>query len=119
MGAAYTILGRRRRLPDIWSTNDMDRWAAERQATNTVIQGSAADTCKLAMLLIFDERLDKKYGCDMLFQVHDEILFECPDEYVEEVKPLIKEWMEHPFPADLAVPLEVDIGHGTSWGTAK
>ncbi len=119
MGAAYTILGRRRRLPDIWSTHDMDRWAAERQAVNTVIQGSAADTCKLAMLLIYDERLDKKYGCDMLFQVHDEILFECPEEHVEEVKPIIKMWMEHPFPSELAVPLEVEIGHGNSWGEAK
>lgn len=118
-GFAFTILGRRRRLSDIWSSSEMDRWKAERQGSNLPIQGSAADVCKMAMILINEDQLNIKYDCRMLLQVHDELVFEVPKEAADEVMPIIKEWMEHPFPSELAVPLTVEIGKGDSWGTAK
>jgi DNA polymerase-1 len=118
-GYAFTFLGRRRALHDIWSISDMDRWRAERQAVNLPIQGTAADVCKMAMIMIHDDQLEKKFDCRMLSQVHDEIIFECPKEAAPEVMPIIQEWMEHPFPTDMEVPLSVDIGAGSSWGAAK
>lgn len=118
-GYAFTYLGRRRALPAISSRATMDRWGAERQAVNLPIQGTAADAAKMAMILIHEDKLDEKYGCHMLSQVHDELIFECPKETAEEVMPIIKDWMEHPFPTDMAVPLTIDIGQGPSWGAAK
>jgi DNA polymerase-1 len=115
-GYSFTILGRRRFLPDIASRDDMMRFRAERQATNNPIQGSAADVVKMAMLRCFYESdLEKQYGCKMLLQVHDELMFECPDENVEQVKPIIREMMEHSMHTELAVPLTVSMGVGRSW----
>lgn len=118
-GFAFTILGRRRRLTEIWSTNRAERNQAERQAVNMPIQGSAADVCKMAMTLIHEDNLQEKYDCRMQLQVHDELVFQCPSENVDIAKPIIKEWMEHPFPTDLAVDLTVEIGVGDTWGRAK
>ncbi|MCI0563296.1 MAG: DNA polymerase, partial [Nitrososphaera sp.] len=118
-GFAFTILGRRRTLPDINSRDDMTRWRAERQATNMPIQGSAADIMKMAMIHIYEDQLDVKYGCDMLLQVHDELGFECPKETADEAMPIIQMWMEHALPTELAVPLVVEIGKGENWATAK
>jgi len=115
-GYSFTLLGRRRFLPDIIAGDDMSRWKAERQATNTPIQGSAADVVKMAMLRCFYEGdLERQYGCKMLLQVHDELMFECPDENVAVVQPIIREMMEHSLPTDLAVPLTVSMGVGHSW----
>lgn len=115
-GYSFTVLGRRRFLPDIVSKNEMDRWGAERQATNQPIQGSAADVVKMAMIRCYYEGdLEKRYGCRMLLQVHDELMFECPTENAEEVKPIIKEMMEHSLPTDLATPLTISMGVGKSW----
>jgi DNA polymerase-1 len=118
-GYAFTLLGRRRRLNDIWATSSYDRFRAERQASNLPIQGTAADVCKMAMILIHEDNLQQKYDCRMQLQVHDEIVFQCPKKATQEVIPIIKQWMEHPFPTDLAVALDVEIGSGHSWGEAK
>ena len=118
-GYAFTIMGRRRNVPEINSTRRDERQRGERIAVNTPIQGSAADVVKMAQILCFKARVDKKYGAEMNLQVHDELMFECPKETVPEAMEEIKEWMEHPFVEDLAVPLAVDIGHGQSWMEAK
>jgi len=129
-----TILGRPRRfheLPAIGELLDkMSRWKlpgsarknlaqAERQSVNSVIQGSAADVAKMAMIKCeFDHRL-RNLGVEMLLQVHDELLFEVPEENVDEAKKIVLELMEHPFGDDLLVPLNADAGVGFSWATAK
>jgi DNA polymerase-1 len=119
-GYAFTVLGRRRFIPEIASMNDMDRWQAERQASNTGIQGSAADVVKMAMILCHqDPYLTKECGARMLIQVHDELMFEVPEETVQQAKASIKDWMEHPFPTDLEVPLDISAGVGHSWIDAK
>jgi len=116
---SYTLLGRRRHHPGIESPIITDRWAEERKAVNNQIQGTAADAVRLAMINCSKAQLDKKYGCKMLLQVHDELVFECPGETAEAAKAEIQRIMEHPFPTDLAVPLEVSLGIGPSWNRAK
>lgn len=118
-GCAYTLLGRRRYLPEIRSLRQDERWGAERKAVNNQIQGTAADAVRLAMLHCYRSGLEKQYGCRMLLQVHDELVFECPKEYVQEVKEIIRDCMEHPFPTDLAVALPVSMGSGANWLEAK
>jgi DNA polymerase I len=118
-GYSFTLLGRRRFHPDIFSNNPMDRWAAERQAVNNHIQGTAADIVKLAMVLCDRAGLDERFGCHMELQVHDELMFECPKETTREALPVIQQIMEHPLPTELAVPLTVSIGSGPSWINAK
>jgi len=115
-GYAWTILGRRRYLPDILSSNRMDQFKAERQAVNTPIQGSAADIVKCGMLRIWREAKLEQYGCRMLLQVHDELVFECPEEAAEEVRPIITHMMENPLPTALDVPMTISMGQGRSWG---
>ncbi len=118
-GAIFTIMGRRRSVPGINSYRNDDRSKAERIAVNTPIQGSAADVVRMAQINCFRASLEYRYGCRMLLQVHDELIFECPKETVVEAKAEIKEYMEHPFCIDLSVPLGVDIGSGKSWMAAK
>lgn len=118
-GAVFTIMGRRRNLPGIHSYNRRDRSQAERVAVNTPIQGSAADVVRMAQLHCWSAGLDRRFGAKMLLQVHDELVFECPDENVKECKEEIKEYMEHPFAIDLPVPLGVDINSGPDWLSAK
>jgi DNA polymerase-1 len=118
-GYSFTIMGRRRNVPQILSPNKGERQKAERIAVNTPIQGSAADVVKMAQILCHRARLDLKYDAKMLLQVHDELVFEMPKEAVPEAMDEIKEWMEHPFFEDMPVPLAVDIGHGQSWMDAK
>jgi len=118
-GYAYTLLGRRRFLPEINSTQNDIRWRAERQASNVPIQGTAADVVKMAMILCDQANLVDEYGFHMLLQVHDELAFEGPEETTEECLKVIKEIMEDSLPTKLAVPLEVSIGKGKSWMDAK
>lgn len=119
-GYAFTLLGRRRYLPDITSRDDYVRFRAERQSSNMPIQGTAAEVCKMAMINIYeDTELRDKYGYEMCLQVHDEIVGECPEECVPIVVDRVREWMEHPFPTDIGVPLTAEIGSGDTWGTAK
>ena len=111
-----TLLGRRRYIPELASHNEIDRQTGLRIAANTPIQGSAADLCKLAMLAIA-RRLDSE-GLEtrMLLQVHDELVFECPEREVERATLLVRECMERPYPLD--VPLVVDVGVGRTWSDA-
>jgi DNA polymerase-1 len=118
-GYSFTILGRRRFHPEIVSMNNLERWEAERKAVNNEIQGTAADIMKVAMINIDAANLDDEYGCFMLNQVHDELVFESAEETVPVCIPIIKDMMEHPFDRDLAVPLIAAIGQGDNWMEAK
>jgi len=113
-GYVETLMGRRRSIADITSSNKKQRAAAERVAINTPIQGSAADIVKLAMLNV-DRMLKKaKYATRILLQVHDELILEAPHNEVEAVKMLLKKEMESVMP--LSVPLRVTIESGECWG---
>ena len=112
-GYVATVLGRRRYLKDINSQNAIVRGAAERNAVNAPIQGSAADIIKLAMLQIHDRMQQEPFKAQMLLQVHDELVFECPKTELESLKKLIKTAMEEAY--SLRVPLTVDIGIGDNW----
>ena len=109
-----TLLGRRRYLPDLHSGNFQLRQAAERAAVNMPIQGTAADIMKLAMIRVADMFREKRIsGCDMLLQVHDELLFEVEEAFVLEIQPQIVRCMEEAYPMN--VPLQVDSRAGKSW----
>lgn len=118
-GYAFTILGRRRNVPQILSNRNDERAQGERIAVNTPIQGSAADVVKMAQIQLDKVGLDKRFGCHSLMQVHDELVHECPAEVAEEARLEIKDCMEHPFTINLAVPLSVDINIGNNWHKAK
>ena len=115
-GYVTTLLQRRRYLPDIDSTNRNVREAAERTAINMPFQGSAADLIKLAMIRLHEQIKTEAWPCHMLLQIHDELLFEIPDEAVEDMVPRIAATMEGVW--DLAVPLTVEIGQGNNWAEA-
>ena len=112
-GFVQTIMGRRRYLNDINSANAIVRGGAERNAVNAPIQGSAADIIKCAMIAIHQRLITEKWQTKMLLQVHDELVFDVPLHELEAIQPLIKHEMEQAF--QLAVPLEVEIGHGLNW----
>lgn len=112
-GYVETILGRRRYLPDINSRNQVVRGAAERNAVNAPIQGSAADIIKIAMINIYNLLKDNKLKTKILLQVHDELIFDVPKNELDFVKPLIKKTMEEAY--QFAVPLVVDLGVGKNW----
>ncbi|MFD2517658.1 DNA polymerase I [Salinimicrobium flavum] len=112
-GYVQTVLGRRRYLRDINSKNQMVRGAAERNAVNAPIQGSAADIIKLAMINIHKKLNEGKYQTKMLLQVHDELVFDVYKPELEEIKGLVKKEMENAF--IMEVPLEVELGVGLNW----
>ncbi len=112
-GYVQTVLGRRRYLKDINGSNQVVRGAAERNAVNAPIQGSAADIIKIAMINIHKRLSERKYKSKMLLQVHDELVFDIYKSELEELKPLIKSEMENAYP--LSVPLEVELGIGDNW----
>ncbi|GAY72831.1 DNA polymerase I [Lentilactobacillus kosonis] len=114
-GYVETIAHRRRYLPDINSKSFNLRSFAERTAMNTPIQGSAADIIKIAMIKM-DEAL-KNMDTRMLLQVHDELIFEVPEEELAEIKTLIPKVMDEAI--DLAVPLKVESHYGQTWYEAK
>jgi len=115
-GRVKTLFGRRRYLPDINSKNPAARSAAERTAVNTPIQGTAADLVKRAMLRVDRALTARALQAKMLLQVHDELVLEAPPSEVGAVGPLLIEEMKGA--ADLAVPLEVDLGQGDTWASA-
>ena len=106
-------MGRRRYLKDINSQNAIVRGAAERNAVNAPIQGSAADIIKLAMISIQKELKIKKWKSKMLLQVHDELVFDVHKTELDALKIMVKTKMENAFIID--VPLVVDIGVGNNW----
>jgi len=114
-GYVETLFGRRRPMPDIHSSNFAIRSAAERAAMNMPVQGTEADLMKLAMIKI-DRLLQELHNdCQMLLQIHDSILVECPEEAVEKVTNLLKVTMENIYP-ELPVKLTVDTTVGSNWG---
>ncbi len=115
-GYVTTLLGRRRYLPDLNSRNRTLRQAAERMATNSVIQGTAADLIKAAMVALDSELTAGDFESRMLLQVHDELVFEAPEAEVARLQTLVAERMEGV--ASLRVPLVVDIGSGLNWRAA-
>jgi DNA polymerase-1 len=116
-GHVCTLLGRKRPLPDINNPNMGLRNFAERTAINTPVQGTAADIIKVAMINIQNQLIAKKLRTKMILQVHDELVFEVPDEEVAEVKKLVEYEMVNA--VKLNVPVKVHIGAGESWAEAK
>ena len=115
-GYTSTVLGRRRYLPELDSTNRQVREAAERAALNAPIQGSAADIIKVAMIEVDTALTAAGLTSRMLLQVHDELLFEVADGEREQLEALVRDKMGGAYPLD--VPLEVSVGYGPSWDTA-
>ena len=113
LGYVETILGRKRHLQDINSNNFVVKGHAERNAVNAPIQGSAADIIKLAMIKIQEVLEQEHLKTKMLLQVHDELVFEAPENEVETAKKLIKENMENAYKTE--VPLLVEVGVGENW----
>jgi len=134
-----SYLGRRRWLPDVmdWEDQEYHRWEArkegrdlcwcsecktsrdaDRQSVNTIIQGSAADVIMMAMIRCDNDPRLKDMGVKMLLQVHDELMFEIPEEHIEDAAPIIQYHMEHPG-LDLRVPLKAEPGIGDNWVEAK
>ncbi len=112
-GYVSTVLGRRRYLKDINSQNAIVRGAAERNAVNAPIQGSAADIIKLAMIAIQNRLENENWKSKMLLQVHDELVFDVPKEEINTLQEMVKKEMENAF--EINVPLIVDIGIGNNW----
>jgi len=112
-GYVQTVLGRRRYLKDINSRNAIVRGAAERNAVNAPIQGSAADIIKIAMINIFNKLEAGNYKTKMLLQVHDELVFDVYKPELEIMKTMIKTEMENAY--QLSVPLDVDMDLGNNW----
>lgn len=112
-GYVQTVLGRRRYLKDINGSNAIVRGAAERNAVNAPIQGSAADIIKIAMINIHRKLAEADYKSKMLLQVHDELVFDVYKPELEALQTMIKSEMENAY--ELAVPLDVDLGIGQNW----
>ncbi len=112
-GYVQTVLGRRRYLKDINGSNAIVRGAAERNAVNAPIQGSAADIIKIAMINIHKKLEEGNYRTKMLLQVHDELVFDVYKPELEELKTMIKTEMENAY--TLSVPLDVELGVGDNW----
>ncbi|MCL1985915.1 MAG: DNA polymerase I [Betaproteobacteria bacterium] len=119
-GYVTTLAGRRRLLPDIHSQNQQHFALARRQAINTVIQGSAADVIKLAMLAVFHDQELVRMQAGLILQVHDELLLELPREHAQAAGERVAALMRavQPGGVELCVPLLVDWGYGASWAEA-
>jgi DNA polymerase-1 len=116
-GYVTTLLGRRRPVPEIRASNRQTRSLGERLAVNSVMQGTAADVIKVAMVNIHKRLRDEGRGSRLVLQVHDELLVEAPDAEVSLVKELVREEMCGAYPLD--PPLAVDVGAGDDWNEAK
>ncbi|MHC4884923.1 MAG: DNA polymerase I [Planctomycetota bacterium] len=116
-GYVTTLLGRRRAIPDLDSSNKMKKTHAERMAINTAVQGSAADLMKLAMIQVHRKMKAEALQARMLLQIHDELLFEVPPQELPRMTELVKGEMETAMA--LTVPLVADTGVGASWLEAK
>jgi DNA polymerase-1 len=112
-GYVATIFDRKRKVPDLHAKSKRRRNFAEHIAINTPIQGSAADIIKIAMIDLQNEIEKRELKSLMTLQVHDELLFDVPEDELAIMKPLIKEKMENA--VTLSVPLKVDIGVGKNW----
>ncbi|MDI6753846.1 MAG: DNA polymerase I [Thermodesulfobacteriota bacterium] len=115
-GYVTTLMNRRRYLPDIGSSNRSVRQFAERIAINAPIQGTAADLIKAAMINIHRRMIQGERRTKLILQIHDELVFEAPEEEMPAIKALVKEEMEGVM--ELSIPLKVDIGLGKTWAEA-
>ena len=113
-GFVKTAMGHIRHIPEIHSSNKTVRAAAERMAVNTVIQGTAAEIMKNAMLSISARMKEEGLKSRILLQVHDELIFEVPEDEIQTMEGLVRDCMENAY--SLSVPLRVEIETGRSWG---
>ncbi len=116
-GYAKTILGRRRAISGVREGAGRQRNLAERTAVNTVIQGSAADLIKRAMIAIHRRLRKERLSARMLLQIHDELIFEVPTDQLHHLARLVTEEMTGAWALD--VPLKVDITAGPNWGETE
>lgn len=116
-GYVSTLFGRKRFLPEVNSTNPLLRAQAERMAINHPIQGANADIVKMAMIEVYKECQMLNVKCQMLLQIHDELLFEISNDRIGEVYPKIRSIMENTY--KFSVPLKVEVSVGPSWGELK
>ena len=116
-GYVVTLFGRRRPVPELSSSNFMQRSFGERVAMNSPIQGAAADIIKIAMIRVNQRLKDQKMKSRLVLQVHDELLIEAYEPELDEVQNILKEEMGHA--AELKVPLEIDMHTGDNWYEAK
>jgi len=116
-GYVTTMFGRRRPVPELSSSNFMQRSFGERVAMNSPIQGTAADIIKIAMIKVWKALKEQNLQSKLILQVHDELLIETACEEVEQVKKLLEMNMKEA--ANLAVSLEVDLHTGENWYEAK
>ncbi|HEX6808787.1 MAG TPA: DNA polymerase I [Gemmatimonadaceae bacterium] len=116
-GYVQTLFGRRRYITELRDRNFSVRQFGERTATNSPIQGSAADLIKIAMIRIHEALRSRDARSVMILQVHDELVFEAPTDEIESLRELVSHEMEHA--AELSVPLVVDVGIGDNWLDTK
>ena len=116
-GYVKTLFGRRRPVPELASSNFMQRSFGERVAMNAPIQGTAADIMKIAMIGVNKRLKEQKMKSRLVLQVHDELLIETHHTEIDTVKEILREEMEQA--AVLAVPLEIDMHTGNNWYEAK
>jgi DNA polymerase-1 len=112
-GYLSTLFGRRRSFPGLMHGNRNIKTAAEREAINMPIQGTAADIIKKAMIMLYGELEQRKLGARMILQVHDELVLEVPEERLTETAALVVRTMEDA--CDLAAPLKANAQYGTNW----
>ena len=117
LGYAETLFGRRRFIPELGSTNRQTKEFGERQAINTPLQGTAADIIKKAMVDVTREMKQMELRAAMTLQIHDELMFEAPDDELEDLQNVVRRCMMNA--ADLLVPLKIDMGVYNNWGEAK
>jgi DNA polymerase-1 len=116
-GFVTTLFGRRRPIPELRASNYQTRSLGERLAVNTVMQGSAADIIKVAMIGCHRRMREHAMRSMLVLQVHDELVFEAVESELPDLRPLVHEEMVSAYPLD--PPLEVDIGTGATWLDAK
>ena len=116
-GYSETIFGRKRQVPELRQPDKISQQAGRRIALNTPIQGTAADLMKKAMIDIWQEFRDRRLRAKIILQVHDELVFEVPEEETQLVEGLVRDKMEHVYP--LSIPLKAHLGWGKSWAEAK
>jgi DNA polymerase-1 len=112
-GYAVTLSGRKRRIPEFQSDQFNIRMFAERTAINTPVQGTAADMIKIAMITIHRQLIEYGFRAKMILQVHDELVFDAPEDEIDRLKPIVKQEMEGAIKLD--VPVVVDFGVGDNW----
>lgn len=117
-GFVTTLFGRRRNIPELRSTNGQTRALGERLALNTIVQGTAADVMKLAMIEVAGAMAATDLKTEMILTIHDELLFEGPKSEQNELSELVETGMIAPW-GERQPPLAVDIGTGRTWLEAK